>query len=63
MRSFGRIGLYVAAAALAYAVIWLVRLGAGEATGTQAGIRVLIAMAVALLVGMPGGFALAMAKE
>lgn len=63
IRSLGRNGLYVAVAAVAYAVLWMVRLWQGEADGVDASVRVMVALTVGLTVGVPGALAMVMGKD
>lgn len=62
VRTVARIVLYVGLACFALAVLWSVQVMQGTAP-EGAGLRALVAAVVGLMLVMPAGFAVAMAKE
>lgn len=56
-----RMGLYVAGACMAYVAVWLSWMIGGGVDTTQGTLHVLVALVIAFVVGVPAGFAFAMA--
>jgi hypothetical protein len=61
IKMFARMGLYVMAACFAYIAIWLAWMISGPADTVRGSVHVFSALGVAMAIGTPAGFAMAMA--
>lgn len=60
VRLFARLGLYVVAACFAYMAMWIAWMIGEQVTTARGSIHVMIALVIAMLVGAPAGYAMAM---